>query len=110
MGTGSEYVTHQRRHHHPPGLLPVVPYDAVVTAQVPGGDAAELHVQLLEEPPVAGCLEADPVPGVARQLLVRADARQKDLGERAEELEVNNELVIPIWFTPAGGFTSYVKK
>ncbi|KAK0135773.1 hypothetical protein N1851_028336 [Merluccius polli] len=55
-----------------------------VLVQVPGGDAAQLHGQLLDQPLVTGGLEADPVSGVARQLLVRPDARQQDLEERGK--------------------------
>ena len=95
------YIPNQR-HHNPPGLLPVVRYDAVVSAQVPGGDAAQLHGQLLDQPLVAGGLEADPVSGVARQLLVCPNACQKDLEQRSKEPEMNNKLAIPIYCTPAG--------
>ena len=88
----------------------MVRYDAVVPAQVPGGDAAQLHAQLLDQPLVAGGLEADPVSGVARQLLVCPDARQKDLEEKGKEPEMNSKLGIPIGFTPAGFSLHRVEK
>ncbi|PWA26210.1 hypothetical protein CCH79_00013797 [Gambusia affinis] len=67
-----------------PGLLPVVSHHSVVPAQVPGGDPAQLHAQLLQQAPESRRLEPDSVAGVTGQLLVRSDPGQDHLPGGAE--------------------------
>lgn len=62
-----------------PSFLSMVPDHSVVSAQIPGGDPAQLHGQLLDQAFVSRGLKPDSVPGVTGQLLICSDSGQNDL-------------------------------
>ena len=57
----------------------MVSYHPVVSAQIPGGDPAQLHGQFLDQPLVSRLGESHSVSGVTSQLLIRPDSCQNHL-------------------------------
>lgn len=62
-----------------PGLSSMVPYHSVVSAQIPGGDPAQLHGQFLDQPLVSRLCESHSVSGVTSQLLICSNSCQNHL-------------------------------
>lgn len=62
-----------------PALLSMISYHSVISAQIPGGDPAQLHSQLLDQSLVSWRLKPDSVSGITRELLICSGSCQNDL-------------------------------